>query len=138
MTGMTGGGDNSESIHYISTDKQKNTVYTSDRTTDGNSDMKMYNLELNYLHKFSENSNIDLTVSNNQWRNDGLSIYEQSTRYTDTGLTDKQEYQTQENNIRNKNWEVQADYTNKISDASRPAWGILACGYPLAGLRPGI
>ena len=119
MTGMTGGGDNNESIHYISTDKQKNTVYTSDRTTDGNSDMKMYNLELNYLHKFSENSNIDLTVSNNQWRNDGLSIYEQSTRYTDTGLTDKQEYQTQENNIRNKNWEVQADYTNKISDASR-------------------
>lgn len=66
MTGMTGGGDNNESIHYISTDKQKNTVYTSDRTTDGNSDMKMYNLELNYLHKFSENSNIDLTVSNNQ------------------------------------------------------------------------
>lgn len=64
--------------------------------------MKMYNLELNYLHKFSENSNIDLTVSNNQWRNDGLSIYEQSTRYTDTDLTDKQEYQTQENNIKNK------------------------------------
>ena len=119
MTGMTGGGDNNESIHYISTDKQKNTVYTSDRTTDGNSDMKMYNLELNYLHKFSENSNIDLTVSNNQWRNDGLSIYEQSTRYTDTDLTDKQEYQTQENNIKNKSWEVQADYTNKISDASR-------------------
>lgn len=42
MTGMTGGGDNNESIHYISTDKQKNTVYTSDRTTDGNSDKKMY------------------------------------------------------------------------------------------------
>ena len=47
--------------------------------------------------------------------NDGLSIYEQSTRYTDTDLTDKQEYQTQENNIKNKSWEVQADYTNKIS-----------------------
>ena len=45
VTGMTGGGDNSENIHYNSIDSQKNTIYTSDRITNGDSDMKMYNLE---------------------------------------------------------------------------------------------
>lgn len=119
VTGMTGGGDNSENIHYNSIDSQKNTIYTSDRMTNGDSDMKMYNLELNYVHKFSENSNIDLTVSNNQWRRDGMDIFQQSTVYTDPSQTANPLYQTQENDIKDKTWEVQADYTNKISDMAR-------------------
>ena len=119
VTGMTGGGDNSETIHYISTDSQRNTLYTSDRTTNGNSDMKMYNLELNYVHKFSDKSNIDLTVSNNQWKRDGMDIFQQSTKYTDSSLSADPIYQTQENDIKDKTWEVQADYSNKISDMSR-------------------
>lgn len=119
VTGMTGGGDNSETIHYISTDSQRNTLYTSDRTTNGDSDMKMYNLELNYVHKFSDKSNIDLTVSNNQWKRDGMDIFQQSTKYTDPSLSADPIYQTQENDIKDKTWEVQADYSNKISDMSR-------------------
>lgn len=119
VTGMTGGGDNSENIHYNSIDSQKNTIYTSDRITNGDSDMKMYNLEMNYVHKFSENSNIDLMVSNNQWRRDGMNIFRQSTVYTDPSQTANPLYQTQENEIKDKTWEVQADYTNKISDMAR-------------------
>ena len=119
VTGMTGGGDNSENIHYNSIDRQKNTIYTSDRITNGDSDMKMYNLELNYVHKFSENSNIDLMVSNNQWRRDGMNIFRQSTVYTDPSQIANPLYQTQENDIKDKTWEVQADYTNKISDMAR-------------------
>ena len=119
VTGMTGGGDNSENIHYNSIDSQKNTIYTSDRITNGDSDMKMYNLELNYVHKFSENSNIDLMVSNNQWRRDGMNIFRQSTVYTDPSQTANPLYQTQENDIKDKTWEVRADYTNKISDMAR-------------------
>ena len=119
VTGMTGGGDNSENIHYKSIDSQKNTIYTSDRITNGDSDMKMYNLELNYVHKFSENSNIDLMVSNNQWRRDGMNIFRQSTVYTDPSQIANPLYQTQENDIKDKTWEVQADYTNKISDMAR-------------------
>lgn len=119
VTGMTGGGDNSETIHYISTDSQRNTLYTSDRTTNGDSDMKMYNLELNYIHKFSDKSNIDLTVSNNQWKRDGMDIFQQSTKYTDPSQSADPIYQTQENDIKDKTWEVQADYSNKISDMSR-------------------
>lgn len=119
MTGMSGGGDSDESIHYISTDSQRNTLYTSDRLTNGDSDMKMYNLELNYVHKFSENSNIDLTVSNNQWMHDGLNIFRQSTEYTNPSQTANPIYQTQESDVKDKSWEVQADYTNKISDMAR-------------------
>ena len=119
VTGMTGGGDNSENIHYNSIDSQKNTIYTSDRITNGDSDMKMYNLELNYVHKFSENSNIDLMVSNNKWRRDGMNIFRQSTVYTDPSQIANPLYQTQENDIKDKTWEVQADYTNKISDMAR-------------------
>lgn len=119
VTGMTGSGDNSENIHYNSIDSQKNTIYTSNRITNGDSDMKMYNLELNYVHKFSENSNIDLMVSNNQWRRDGMNIFRQSTVYTDPSQTANPLYQTQENDIKDKTWEVQADYTNKISDMAR-------------------
>ncbi|WP_305302402.1 outer membrane beta-barrel family protein [Parabacteroides goldsteinii] len=119
VTGMTGGGDNSENIHYNSIDSQKNTIYTSDRITNGDSDMKMYNPELNYVHKFSENSNIDLMVSNNQWRRDGMNIFRQSTVYTDPSQIANPLYQTQENDIKDKTWEVQADYTNKISDMAR-------------------
>lgn len=119
MTGMSGGGDSDESIHYISTDSQRNTLYTSDRLTNGDSDMKMYNLELNYVHKFSENSNIDLTISNNQWMHDGLNIFRQSTEYTDPSQTTNPVYQTQESDVKDKTWEVQADYTNKISDMAR-------------------
>ena len=81
--------------------------------------MKMYNIELNYRHRFSENSDIDVTVSNNQWRMDGLNIYQQSTLYTDADKTVDPIYQTQENKIRDKTWEVQADYTNKISEGAR-------------------
>ena len=119
LTGMTGGGDDEENIHYISTDGDGGTVYTRDRNTLGDSDMKMYNIELNYLHKFSEKSNIDLTVSNNQWRRDGKDIFRQSTAYTDPSQSEAPVYQTQENDIRDKNWEVQADYTNTLSEIAR-------------------
>lgn len=119
VTGMSGGGDSDEAIHYISTGSLKDTLYTSNRTTNGDSDMKMYNLEMNYVHKFSENSNIDLTVSNNQWRRDGMNIFRQSTRYTDPSQTENPIYQTQSNDVKDKTWEVQADYTNKISDIAR-------------------
>ena len=119
MTGMSGGGENEQKILYHSIDGQKNTIYTSDRNTLGDSDMKMYNVELNYRHKFSENSDIDVMVSNNQWRMDGMNIYQQSTSYTDPNKLTDPIYQTQKNKNRNKTWEVQADYTNKIGEIAR-------------------
>lgn len=118
LTGMLGGGDNGNDIHYISTDGQRNTIYTSDRSTNNDSDMKMYNIELNYVHKFSDRSNIDITLSNNQWKNDGLSVYQERYIYTD-GRPDSTSYQTQDNNMNDKSWEVQVDYTNTLSEFAK-------------------
>ena len=115
---MLGGGDNGNDIHYISTDGQRNTIYTSDRSTNNDSDMKMYNIELNYVHKFSDRSNIDITLSNNQWKNDGLSVYQERYIYTD-GRPDSTSYQTQDNNMNDKSWEVQVDYTNTLSEFAK-------------------
>lgn len=119
MTGMSGGGDSDETIRYKSIDGQKNTVYTSNRTTNGDSDMKMYNLEINYIHKFSKNSDLDLRVSNNLWKNNWTNLFRQSTLYTDSTKTDQPLYQTQATDIKDKTWEVQADYTNKVSEIAR-------------------
>lgn len=113
---MTGGGDDDEAIHYLSTDSEGSTIYTSDRSTYGDSDMKMYNLELNYVHKFSDKSNIDVTLSHNRWKNDRMDIYEQTTEYTDPTQSESPVYQTQNTNIDDKTWEVQADYSNRLSD----------------------
>ena len=118
LTGMLGGGDNGNDIHYISTDGQRNTIYTSDRSTNNDSDMKMYNIELNYVHKFSDRSNIDITLSNNQWKNDGLSVYQERYIYAD-GRPDSTSYQTQDNNMNDKSWEVQVDYTNTLSEFAK-------------------
>ncbi len=119
LTGMLGSGDNGNNIHYVSTDGQRNTIYTSDRSTNNNSDMKMYNIELNYVHDFSERSNIDITLSNNQWKNDALSVYQQSYQYTDPTQTVNPLYQTQDNNINDKSWEAQVDYTNTLSEFAK-------------------
>lgn len=118
-TGMTGGGDNNQSIHYISRDGERNTLYTSDRQTLGDDKMRMYNLELNYLRKFSERSKLDLTLSNNQWRRDGMDTFRQTTDYTDPTQSVPSVYQTQENDIRDKSWELQADYSNTLSELAR-------------------
>ena len=48
-----------------------------------------------------------------------MNIYQQSTSYADPEKTVDPVYQTQENKVRDKTWEVQADYTNKIGDIAR-------------------
>ena len=70
LMGMIGKGDNSQAIHYLSGDALGDTIYTSDRLSDGNSKMRMYNIELGYLHEFSENSNIDFTFTHNRFWNE--------------------------------------------------------------------
>ncbi len=62
-----------------------------------------------------------------------MNIFRQSTVYTDPSQTANPLYQTQENEIKDKTWEVQADYTNKISDmpASKPAIRVLFSGMPV-------
>ena len=69
---------------------------------------------MKYVHKCCERINIELTLSNNQWKNDGLSFYQERYIYTD-GRPDSTSYQTQDNNMNDKSWEVQVDYTNTLT-----------------------
>ena len=116
---MKGDGENDQTIHYLSTNSDGSTIYTSDRNTFGDTDSKMYNIELNYFHKFSNKSDLDITVSHNKWDNDRFSIYQQTTEYTDPSTTVSPVYQTQQTDTENKTWEVQADYSNRLTDFLR-------------------
>ncbi len=119
LMGMIGKGDNSQAIHYLSGDALGDTIYTSDRLSDGNSKMRMYNIELGYLHEFSENSNIDFTFTHNRFWNDNTNIYTQGTRYADLSQAPTSLYQRQLNETNDKGWEAQLDYTNKLTENFR-------------------
>lgn len=80
--GMFGGHDRRNRICYLSTE-DGNTLYDRLRNQDEDGDMTLFNVELNYTHTFSENSDLDLTLSHNQWNLDTESVYDDVTRYAD-------------------------------------------------------
>ena len=119
LMGMMGNGNSDEAIHYLSGSALGDTIYTSDRLNDGNNKMRMYNIELGYIHKFSENSNLDFTLTHNQFNMNNDNIYSQSTLYTDPTIGLQQTYQFQNSDMKDKGWEAQLDYTNKLTENLR-------------------
>ncbi|MCD8193290.1 MAG: TonB-dependent receptor [Tannerellaceae bacterium] len=110
--GMFGGGDNKNTTDYIGNIPGSYT--TSQRIAHTDNDMKGGNIELGYKHDFSENSNIDLTVSYNNWNMDETSIYDQASVYPGGDLLSS--YQRQIRDIKAHNWEIQLDYLNKFNE----------------------
>lgn len=115
--GMFGGHDRENTIDYLSSERGS-TVYNRLRNQSEDGDMTMFNVELGYKHDFSEESNLDFTLSHNQWRMDGNNIYDDLTRYTAGGV-ETALYQLQDNRRRNKTWEAQLDYVNKWGENHR-------------------
>lgn len=115
--GMFGGHDRENTIDYLSSERGS-TVYNRLRNQSEDGDMTMFNVELGYKHDFSEESNLDFTLSHNQWRMDGNNVYDDLTRYT-TGGVETALYQMQDNRRRNKTWEAQLDYVNKWGENHR-------------------
>lgn len=115
--GMFGGHDRENTIDYLSSERGS-TVYNRLRNQSEDGDMTMFNAELGYKHDFSEESNLDFTLSHNQWRMDGNNIYDDLTRYTAGGV-ETALYQLQDNRRRNKTWEAQLDYVNKWGENHR-------------------
>lgn len=107
--------------------KQKNTIdYESDipgsflysrRITDSDNPMRGGNIEGGYKHDFSEKSNLDISASWNTWNMEGKSMYAQYSVYADGRET--YSYQRQQNDMRSRNWEVQADYVNEFSKTGK-------------------
>lgn len=115
--GMFGGHDRENTIDYLSSERGS-TVYNRLRNQSEDGDMTMFNVELGYKHDFSEESNLDFTLSHNQWRMDGNNVYDDLIRYT-TGGVETALYQMQDNRRRNKTWEAQLDYVNKWGENHR-------------------
>lgn len=114
---MLGTHERNYHIDYLSTEGG-NPVYDRQRAQTEDGDMKMFNVELGYKHDFTEDNNLDFTLSHNQWRMDGTNIYDDLTHYTATSQ-DIPLYQSQDNNMHNKTWEIQLDYVNKWSENSQ-------------------
>lgn len=117
LMGMKGGHSGNNTIDYESRfgtrDNPGALIYDRDRITTGDDDSHMANVQLGYKHLWSTDHFLDMTVSRGQWESDNHNIYEQTTRFTDNTTTS---YQNQNSLIRNKSWEIQTDYENKLTD----------------------
>lgn len=78
--------------------------------------MRMYNVEFNYRHNFSETNFLDLIVSHHQWKSDQENIYQDSI-YTPEQTASSYDYQSRPLNIKNNSTEVRLDYEGKLNDA---------------------
>ncbi len=110
--GMFGGRNNNNTINYTS--NVPDSYIASQRISDARNNMNGGNVELGYKHDFSENSNIDFTLSYNNWGMNNSTDYTQESQYADGHETHS--YQQQNNDIRNHNWEAQLDYTNAFNE----------------------
>lgn len=113
--GMFGSRSGTNRIDYLS--NTPGSFRSSQRTSDSDNDMNGGNIELGYKHDFSKKSNLDLTASWNSWGMDNHTIYDQFSDYGQGEETTS--YQRQLNNIRNHNWEFQADYVNAFNDRNK-------------------
>lgn len=120
--GMFGSRNGNNDIRYLSNTPGMYT--TSRRFSDSDNSMNGGNIELGYKHEFSKKSNIDFTASWNSWGMDNSSIYTQQSQYADG--SESASYQNQNNNIRNRNWEFQADYTNAFNETNKVEAGYKA------------
>ena len=117
LMGMRGGHSHTNTIDYISRlgtrDNVGALVYDRDRISDSNENQQMTNVQMGYKHLWSTEHFVDFTVSRGQWQSDNHNTYDQTTHFP-TYTTNS--FQDQTANIRNKFWEVQADYENKFSE----------------------
>ncbi|MGN0035644.1 MAG: TonB-dependent receptor domain-containing protein [Bacteroidaceae bacterium] len=110
--GMFGGRDNTSVVRYTS--NIPGSFVSSLRRSEQDNDMNGGNVEVGYKHEFSRKSYLDLTTSYNNWGMNNSTLYVQQSRYADD--SERASYQKQDNDVRNHNWEVQADYVNAFND----------------------
>ncbi|MCQ2204144.1 MAG: TonB-dependent receptor [Bacteroidales bacterium] len=126
---MNGGGENKQEYKYESADYPGYSTlgYRMDRRRDNNSDndMRMINFNFGYRHEWKTGHDIDLTISRGIFNMDGETEYLQTSHYTPVfnqqelvNITDQDviSYQKQEMDNKHKDWEVQLDYQQPITD----------------------
>ena len=115
--GMKGGRNNRNTIDYVSRtgtrDQQGTLIYDRNRITAGDDDSNMFNFQAGYKHLWRTDHFLDLTVSRGQWQSKNHNTYDQTTLFPERTVSS---YQDQSSHIRNRYWEAQADYENKLTE----------------------
>lgn len=112
---MFGNGKNNSSVDYLS--NIPNSFTSRSRLTSSDQDMFGGNAEIGYKHEFGKDHYIDFTTSFNKWGMDGNSVYRQTSLLYDG--TESSSYQKQDQDINNKNWEIQLDYLKKVNENTK-------------------
>lgn len=108
--GMFGKRPSTTTINYDATS------YKSLRTSDSDNEMKGGNITLGYKHNFHNPDHyLDFSGSYNSWGMDNEATYNQ----TYENMPERTTYQQQTGDIRNHNWAMQLDYSNKLSEKSK-------------------
>lgn len=108
--GMFGDRTSNTSINYDASN------YRSLRLSDSDNSMKGGNISLGYKHNFyNPDHYLDFTGSFNTWNMDNSSTYRQDYE----NMPNRSTFQNQDNDIRNRNWTLQLDYSNKLNEKSK-------------------
>lgn len=118
--GMFGNGENHTETRYLSNIPGQ--FASSTRTSATSQDMRGGNVELGYIHKFSEEHRIDMLGSYNFWGRQAETVYEQEKVFSDASTSNT--YQWQPSNVKPHNWDLQIDYTNNLL-----GYGKIEAGY---------
>lgn len=116
---------NTTPYHYGLLATGEDTHIMTRRTTD-KGDMRMMNVELTYRHNFAEKHFLDMSLSHNQWKNDGNNWYQDSTAYFQPLQPTEYSYQYRPMHMNNRRWEAKVDYENQITEQMK-----LQTGYQL-------
>ena len=88
------------------------------RTTDQNGKPGMYNIEVGYTHRWSDDHFIDFSVGHHCWQQSREATYRQETTRPTIGDT-LNSYQLQTNDNRSDKTEIKLDYQYKINENNR-------------------
>lgn len=117
--GMIGHNNSSSTTNYLS-NLPDNWLSNLNKSRN-KGDMRAAHAELGYTRKWSDTNVIDINGSFNYWGGKQWHSYEQDMTYPDY---EDDLYQEQNMDMKNKNWEIKADYTNHLT-----GWLKLETGY---------
>lgn len=114
--GMFGNRAGSSEIKYKNTtDLNIVTNWKRTRSSDSDDSNKGGSIVLDYQRDFGKDHNLKSSISFNTWNMDGTTDYSQITDYV-SPTNREASRQTLVNDLKLENWEVQIDYSNKLSN----------------------
>ena len=113
--GLLGRGDETDWLNYTS--NIPGSFTSSLRTSAEKRKMNIGNFEIGYKRDFSEKSNLDLSASYNLLNITPESSFLQVSNYA--GGTSTSSYQFQENVMKPRKWEFQADYVTEFGEQNK-------------------